>query len=43
MWIFLCQTGSQEAVEAERDNGNMEGDLVGDYIHPAINNRAKWY
>ncbi|CAG8531820.1 4170_t:CDS:2, partial [Ambispora gerdemannii] len=31
-----------EDEEAERDNDNMEGNLLSDYIHPAINNRAKW-
>ncbi|KAG9298460.1 hypothetical protein G9A89_003683 [Geosiphon pyriformis] len=29
--------------KAERDNnGNMEGDLLSNYKHPAIDNRAKW-
>ena len=33
----------QKNEEAERDNnGNMEGDLLSNYVHPAIDNRAKW-
>uniref|UniRef100_U9USX2 Uncharacterized protein n=1 Tax=Rhizophagus irregularis (strain DAOM 181602 / DAOM 197198 / MUCL 43194) TaxID=747089 RepID=U9USX2_RHIID len=32
----------EEETLRENSNSNLEGDLLSEYIHPAIDERAKW-
>ncbi|CAG8570890.1 6412_t:CDS:1, partial [Scutellospora calospora] len=38
------ETSRLEDEEAERENDqdNMDGDLLSNYVHPAVDNNAKW-